>query len=247
VDEQRLSELFQAAAGDGPPASFDETDVASASRKVTARRRSMLAGGGGLAIVVIAVGLLLGTGVFGHTLRGGSVSSAGALAAPPRSVTSSGTFGHALAGPDVGTPQNFPSSTPMQGGGGAGGVGPAAGSTRAGCGPTDGQLAVALANELPSVGAPVANPTSLACVPGSRSVSYLVDDGTTNGYVIAVLIPTSANGLFSDTAAGSHSFRGPTASGKSILVVLSQPAPGGTVGPLVGQLGTIQRAIAGQF
>ncbi|HEY3749008.1 MAG TPA: hypothetical protein VGL80_07400 [Pseudonocardiaceae bacterium] len=243
MDEQRLSELFQAAAGDGPPASFDEKDVAAAARKVTARRRSMLAGGGGLFVVILAVGLLFGTGAFGHTLRGGTASSAGALAAPPQSVTSRGTFGHALAGPDVGTAHNFPSSTPMQGGGAAGRVGPAAGSTRAGCGPTDGQLAVALANELPSVGAPTANPATLACVQGSRSVSYLVGDG----YVIAVLVPAASNGLYSDTAAGSHSFRGPTASGRWILVVLSQPAAGGTVGPLVGQLGTIQRAVAAQF
>jgi hypothetical protein len=243
VDEQRLSELFQAAAGDGPPASFDETDVAAAARKVTARRRSMLAGGSGLAVVLLAAGLLFGTGVFGHTLREGTTSSAGALAAPSRSVTNGGTFGHALAGPDVGTPRNFPTSTPMQGGGGAGGVGPDAGSTRAGCGPTDGQLAVALANELPAVGAPTANPAGLACVPGSRSATYQV----ASGYVTALLIPVASNSLFSDTASGMHSFRGPTASGRWTLVVLSQPAAAGAAGPLVGQVGTIQRAVALKF
>ncbi|HEX5401159.1 MAG TPA: hypothetical protein VFX16_02515 [Pseudonocardiaceae bacterium] len=245
MDEQRLSELFQAAAGDGPPASFDEADVAAAAKKVTARRRSMIAGGGGLAVVAIAVGLLLGTGTFGHTLPQGSATAAGALVSP-RTETSGRTFGHALAGPDVGTPQSFPSSTPMQGGGGAGGVGPAAGSTRAGCGPTDGQLAVALANELPSVGAPTANPASVACAAGSRSVTFLVRDGVTSGYVIAVLSPTASNSLVSDAAPGAHSFQGPSASGKWMVFVLSQPANGGA-GPLVGKLDTIQAAVAAQF
>ena len=39
MDERKLEALFQDAARAAPPASFDEQDVARASRRVTARRR----------------------------------------------------------------------------------------------------------------------------------------------------------------------------------------------------------------
>ena len=67
MDEDKLADLFRAVVADPPPASFDERDVAAQAGRVTARRRSMLIGAGGLAVVVLAVGVLLGTGVFGHT------------------------------------------------------------------------------------------------------------------------------------------------------------------------------------
>lgn len=180
MDEQRLSELFQDVVSDTPPASFDERDVATAARRVTVRRQRLLAGGSGLVIVVLAVGLLLGTGRLGHTVGNGA-ASAGVAAAPAQ--TSS--YGGAAVVPGVRTPNSFPRSSSMQGGAGGGKVGAGADSTHAGCGPADGALAVALAGELPSAGAPVAVPVTVTCPAGSRSAAVAVP----HGVVVAVLLP----------------------------------------------------------
>jgi hypothetical protein len=253
VDEDKLADLFRAAVADPPPASFDERDVAARSGRVTARRRSMLIGAGGLAVVVLAVGVLLGTGVFGHTANGGTVAASAGVAQRPAATSGRGFGNVPLAPPDAGaqvvTPSgtHFPSSTPKQGGGENGGPGPAAGGTHAGCGPTDGQLAVALANELPSVGAAVAAPTALACVPGTRSATYVVHDGMTTGYVTALLVPVDAKSLFSDRAPGATGHTGPAHSGRWTAVVLSQPTQGPPTGPLANQIAGIQKAIAARF
>jgi hypothetical protein len=253
VDEDRLTELFRAAVADPPPASFDERDVATRSRQVTARRRSLAAGVGGLTAVVAVVGVLLGTGVFGHTASGGTVAASAGVA--QRTTGSSGPgFGKGpLAPPDAGAQvvippsTHFSSSTPKQGGGENGGPGPAAGGTRAGCGPTDGQLAVALANELPSVGAAVPAPPALACVSGTRSATYVVHDGMTTGYVTALLVPADAKSLFSDSAARTTGHTGPAHSRRWTVVVLSQPTQGPPPGPLANQVTGIQKAIAARF
>jgi hypothetical protein len=244
VDERQLAELFRATAGQAPPASFDENDVASASRKVTQRRRTVLASGGGLAVVLLAVGLVFGAGGFGHTLSGGSVGVA-VGSAPAGSRTNGHSFGPALAGPEGVTPRtpSFPATSPLQGGAGAGEAGHRAGSTHAGCGPTDGGLAVALASELPSVGAPVASPAALICPPGARTVTYAVS----GGHVSAVLVPSATGGVVGDPTAGSRSHRGASVSGKWTVVVLAVPASPGGAAPLADRLTAIQEAVAGRF
>jgi hypothetical protein len=250
VDEEKLANLFQAAVADPPPASFDERDIAAKSKQVTAQRRALLAGGGGLAVVILAVALLLGTGVFGHT---SSSTVAGGPADSAR-LPSDQSFGKAPglasgnAGPAVISPTHFPGSTPKQGGGENGGVGPDAGGTHAGCGPTDRQLAVALANELPSVGAPVAAPAALSCIPGSRTATYHVHvGGSPDGYVMALLVPLNAPTLFSDQTKGTSGSTGPARSGKWTVVVLSQPLGAAGTGPVVNQIAGIQQAIAAKF
>jgi hypothetical protein len=245
VDEEKLANLFQAAVADPPPASFDERDIAAKSRQVTSQRRALLAGGGGLAVVILAVGLLLGTGVFGHT---SSSTVAGVAAGGANGSNQSFGRGSADAGPQAVAPTHFPGSTPKQGGGENGGVGSDAGGTHAGCGPTDRQLAVALANELPSVGAPVAAPADLACIPGTRSAAYHVHvGGSPNGYIIALLVPLNAPTLFSDHAKGTSGDTGPARSGKWTVVVLSQPAGGAATGPVANQIAGIQKALAAKF
>ncbi|MER7015387.1 hypothetical protein ABT324_28470 [Saccharopolyspora sp. NPDC000359] len=58
MDERKLEELFRDSVQSAPPASFDEHDVARASRRITARRRVAAVGG-----TVVAAGVLAG-GVF---------------------------------------------------------------------------------------------------------------------------------------------------------------------------------------
>ncbi|MDA3629876.1 hypothetical protein [Saccharopolyspora oryzae] len=55
MDESKLEELFRDSVQSVPPASFDEHDVARASRRITARRRMTAVGG-----TVVAAGVLAG-------------------------------------------------------------------------------------------------------------------------------------------------------------------------------------------
>lgn len=247
MDERRLAELFRDAAGDAPPASFDEHDVAERARRVTRRRRSMLAGGSGLAVVVLAVGLLLGPLGFGHTLRSGThgVASAPASRGGP-TPTESGGFGPALEGPAVRGTGNFPNSSPVQGGGEVGRAGPSAGSTRVGCGPTDREVAVALAGELPSVGAPVEVNPGLTCHGTTRAATYLVRVDGATGFVTAVLSPRG-NPATLVMRTGVLNSTGVSASGRWRVAVVDAPAgPDGDV-PLADRLGEIEGAVAARF
>lgn len=60
MDEERISELFAAAARQAPPPGFDETDVRAESARVTARHRRRLAGGVMALVVFAGVGTSLG-------------------------------------------------------------------------------------------------------------------------------------------------------------------------------------------
>ncbi|MCI2419639.1 hypothetical protein MOQ72_19515 [Saccharopolyspora sp. K220] len=64
MDERKLEELFRESVRSVPPASFDEQDVARASRRITARRRVAAVGGTVVAAAVLVVGVGAGTGLF---------------------------------------------------------------------------------------------------------------------------------------------------------------------------------------
>lgn len=254
MDEKKLADLFQSVVADPPPASFDERDVALAAKRADAVRRSRMVGGGALGVVVLAVvGVFLVTGNFGHTSGSGVAAGAGAALAQRSTSNSNGQVFPPLAatngGPRVISPTHFPHSTPKQGGGEGGRAGPA-GGTHAGCGPTDAELAVALANELPSVGAKTPVPTAVSCPDGSRSAAYVVHNTTTgagDGTVVAILVPVDAVGLFSDGTPGLAGDTGRSHSGRYTVVVLSEPTDGSTTAPLAAQLATVQHALAAKF
>lgn len=135
----------------------------------------------------------------------------------------------------------------MQGGGGTGGTGPGAGSASLRCGPTDRELAVALANELPSVGGPNnATPADLNCPSGSRAAAYPVHDGTRSGVVEVVLLPANqakaSPGAPADAAIGLARAK----SGAWVLVV-SEPRQGSAGPPFVGRVSTIAQNLAPKF
>lgn len=251
VDEEKLGELFAAAACDAPPPSFDAADVAYASRRLSARRRALLTSASGVAIVLVAAGLFLGLAPFVHNSGGMSGASAGAarLAAPSESMR---TFGSNLVPGHAGRPDsaapNFPGTPPLQGGGVSGGVGPAADSTPQGCGPADGELAVALARELPSAGADPVDPKNaqragLTCPSGSRSVGFAVRAGTATGRVVALVTPagvdTSAHGLPSGSGTARHG----TSGGRTVVVV-AVPGAGSASAPLAGSLPSLAATLA---
>ncbi|MGP4016778.1 hypothetical protein [Saccharopolyspora sp. 5N708] len=64
MDERKLEELFRDSVRSVPPASFDEQDVARASRRITARRRVAAVGGTVVAAAVLVGGIGVGTGLF---------------------------------------------------------------------------------------------------------------------------------------------------------------------------------------
>ncbi|HEY0806202.1 MAG TPA: hypothetical protein VGD84_14100, partial [Pseudonocardiaceae bacterium] len=115
-----------------------------------------------------------------------------------------------------------------------GGVGPGAGGTPSGCGPTDSELAVALANELASVGAPPATTPGLTCPAGARSAGYLVHDGSASGYIVAV-VTTPGESVPNDTAVGAAKASAPASKGRTVTV-LSVPAAGSPSAPLSGAI-----------
>ena len=234
-----------------PPASFDERDVAVAAKRATARRRMALAGGGAFVIAVLAVGLVVGGGILGRDPLGTTTSSAGArpTAAPrprPAGVRLVTTRHPARAGAKRRNRfPGFPTATPLQGGGGVGGVGPGAGGTPSGCGPTDRELAVALANELSSVGAPPqAVPAGVSCPSGSRAAAYLVHDGTDAGYIVAVVTPAGKPAA-ADPANGAARAVVPASGGRQVTV-LSVPASVGALAPLTGGLIGFASDLAGK-
>ena len=249
MDEQRLSELFKTAAGDAPPASFDVTDVTARSRRATVRSRSVLAGGSALAVVVVAIGLVFATGGFGHP-AGGSGVAAG-VASPNSSGR--GPFSHSLAGPDAVTPSHgFPTSSPVQGGGSAGGVGPGADGTRSGCGPADRKLAVALASELPAAGAtvdqPVPTPAVFRCPPDGRAATYAVHAGSVTGTVTVALVPRTSGIAFQGEGPDpSQTDGGPSKSGRFLVLMFSLPAQPGHPAPISDHLDVVQQAIAARY
>jgi hypothetical protein len=207
----------------------------------------MLAGGGGLAVVLLAVGLLLGPLGFGHTLGSGTQSVAGSSdARGGPTPTDQGRLGPALEGPAVRGTGNFPNSSPVQGGGEVGRAGPSAGSTRVGCGPTDREVAVALAGELPSVGAPAETNPGLTCHGTARAATYLVQDDGATGFVTAVLSPRG-NPATLVMRTGVLNTTGVSASGRWQVTVVDAPAGLDGAVPLAGRLGEIERAVAARF
>jgi hypothetical protein len=248
VDEQKLTGLFQSAVRDAPPASFDAHDVAmaaAAEKRTTMRRRTWIIGGGGFVVAFLAVGLVLGGGSLGDALRGTSSSGAAAGSAPVDRNLAPGVSGGQAQARVPSNETRFPTATPLQGGGGVGGVGPGAGGTPSGCGPTDGQLAVALAHELSSVGAPPqAIPASVSCPAGSRVAAYLVHDGSDNGYVVAVVTP-AGKATAADSAVGVARAIAAASGGRQVTV-LSVPATTGATAPLTGALFGIAMDLAGK-
>ena len=195
MDDDRLAQLLHDAVQDAPPATFDADDVLTESRRLTARRRSLVRNGTMGAVVLVAAGLLTGLGVvsfgsFGHTVS----NSAGSAAPADATMNNQGHPGNEFPpnsrsndGPRA--QFNVPESSPMQGGGGTGNAGPMTGSTPGGCGSTDGELAVALANELPSVGDPKPTTVPSADCPAdtTAAAAVTVTDHGKPGVIIALV------------------------------------------------------------
>ena len=253
MDDDRLAQLLHDAVQDSPPATFDADDVLTESRRLTARRRTLVRNTTVGAVIVVAAGLLTGLGVVGFGSFGQTVTSSagGAIAVsdgPDNPGSSSNEFhpnSHSGGGPKA--QFNVPGSSPMQGGEDTGNAGPTTGSTPGGCGSTDGELAVALAGELPSVGDPVpAAVPSADCPSGTTSAAaWSVNDHGAAGVIVALVRPASAAPV--QVASGVGHATSPPTRQHNVVTVLSQPQDTGGVIPLRSQLPAIAQHLATHF
>jgi hypothetical protein len=237
MDEQELRSLFSAAPGDAPEPSFTQGDVVRESRRQTVRRRNRITAGVSAAVLVVA-----GFGAYGQ-LSGGMSKS---MTAADNAVPAQGRPGSTQPGDGPLRPQiggespNFSSQSPQQGGAGDGKTGRQA-EGASGCEQVDGELAIALAGELPGhVAAAQAVPGG-ACSTVSRSAGFPVPGGE----VAAAVYPRGIPEVFKSQPAGTVTARAGTASG-GVLVLVSVPAAGAAA-PYAGQVDRFAHDLAPRF
>ncbi|MGK3200274.1 hypothetical protein [Amycolatopsis sp. MEPSY49] len=238
MDEQELRSLFSAAPGDAPSPGFTQDDVVRESRRQTVRRRNRITTGVSAAALVV-----VGFGAYG-LLSGGtpeSMTAAGDGVMSSQSGPGSGQPGISPARPEIGGESpNFSSEPPRQGGDQGGKTGPLA-EGASGCEEVDGELAIALAGELPGHVAGTPAVPGGACSTAARSAGFPVPGGE----VSAALYPKGIPVVFKSQPAGTVTAQVATASGGS-LVLVSVPSSGATA-PYAGQVETFAHDLAARF
>jgi hypothetical protein len=238
MDEQELRSLFSAAPPDAPEPTFSQDDVVRESRRQSARRRNRITTGVSAAALVV-----VGFGAYG-VLSGGtpeSLTSADNGALSSQSGPGSGQPGLSPARPEVGGESpNFSSEPPRQGGDQGGKTGQLA-EGASGCEQVDGELAIALAGELPGHVAGTPAVPGGACSTGSRSAGFPVPGGEVSAAVYPKGIPV----VFKSQPAGTVTAQVATASGGS-LVLVSVPSSGATA-PYASQVDAFAHDLAPRF
>jgi hypothetical protein len=240
MDDRELESLFREAPGDTPAPTFDATDIASRSRKATARKRSIVALTSSFGVLVLAglgtIGVLVNMDLSGEEtgVAGSAASDTGTeFAVPGQPEGGSGRL------PNTGpAPQDFPNAPPKQGG-------DVQGESTSGCDQVDRKLAIALAGELP-----VAVPVSEAeagrlCSPGWRSAGFQVRDGAASGIVSATVVPVGTTVQLAEQPEGTVFAEQRTASGATVLV-LSVPDAGG-MAPFADAVEPIAAELAARY
>ena len=226
MDEQKLADLFRDAAHDAPPASFDASDVRTASRRATIRRRNSIAAGTTLAVVLGFGGAVAGTNWIAQDKSNSSVAGSGQQE------------NNAAQSPMTPLEQqdqrkDFPGDTSTQGDAppvGSAGLSPGVSAVQ-GCAGVDRELAVALAGEL-SVPPEFAVPPTVTCSPDSRSAAFKIDGLT----VTAIVTPQAF-----DPPADAQTEKAKTAKDQDLYVFTQGD------GELKGKVKPIATALAPRF
>lgn len=223
MDERELGELFRSVPGEPPPPSFDESDVAHASHRITVRRRAIagaaaavvLLGGGG----VVAGSILGGDGGDRMVVAGSDPSTTGGTE-PRIAQPGDGTSRPHEGQPDI---QGLPSAEPKQGG-------TTDGDRTRRCDQVDRELATALAGELP-VTASDASPGRI-CPKGTTSASFRVEGSA----LTAVLVPEGIQLQLPAGTTDGEITEQRTASGSTLMLVDEPLTRSGAGGPDVDRL-----------
>jgi hypothetical protein len=182
MDEQKLADLFRDAAHNAPPASFDASDVRTASRRATLRRRNSIAAGTTLVVVLGFGGVVAGMNWIGQDKGANTVAGSG----EQRDNTAQSPLTAPAAPEQQAKPptENFPGDASTQGDASTpGSTGPSAGDRAVqGCAAVDRKLAVALAGEL-SVSPDHAVVPDVSCSPPSRAAMFKIDGLTITAIV----------------------------------------------------------------
>ncbi|MFJ7211385.1 hypothetical protein [Amycolatopsis sp. NPDC098790] len=238
MDEQELRSLFSAAPGDAPTPGFTQDDVVRESRRQTVRRRNRITTGVSAAALVV-----VGFGAYG-LLSGGtpeSMTTADNGVVSSQSGPGSGQPGISPARPEIGGESpNFSSEPPRQGGDQGGKTGQLA-EGASGCEEVDGELAIALAGELPGHVAGTPAVPGGACSTAARSAGFPVPGGE----VAAAVYPKGLPVVFKSQPAGTVTAEVATASGGK-LVLVSVPASGAAA-PYAGQVAAFAHDLAARF
>lgn len=184
MDEQKLADLFRDAAHDAPPASFDASDVRTASRRATLRRRNSIAAGTTLAVVLGFGGVVAGTNWINQDRGASSTLGSGQERDNGAQSPETGPMTALEAQPPA--QKNFPGDPSTQGDAVTPGSTGLSTSERAvqGCAGVDRELADALAGEL-SVSPDDAQPPTVTCPPDSRAAAFKIDGLT----ITAIIAP----------------------------------------------------------
>ncbi|GAB3912269.1 hypothetical protein GCM10029964_119720 [Kibdelosporangium lantanae] len=254
MDEKKLTELFNDAVRDAPPASFGTGEVRRASKRATERRRTAIVGGSVLAVVLLGGGVVTGIALSGETM---SSNASAPMVASSGQGDGGGTMydnGAPPPGPSArvesGQPNDRPEG-PKQGGSLTGSAGPSAGSTPGGCEKADRELAAALASELPAAAnAQVddAQPVPFGCPPRSRGASFKVVDGPRSGTLSVVLAPPGSTPGIAPLGAGvpgTTNYNAPALVSGGTVYIVSQPGHD-LAEPPFGEIGTALAAGIGQ-
>jgi hypothetical protein len=244
MDEKKIAELFREAVPETPPSSFSQDDVVLTSNRQRLRRNRVVAGTA-LGVVLVAGGVSAGL-----VLSDDSPASVGVAAAQPGTTGNAdnapydaqipGQEGKEPAPRAVQPPANsFPTQPPEQGGSATGEAGsPTAGGTPTGCQKVDGQLAAALASELPSAAGLKPSPTNLKCPDGVRAAAYAVRDGNAAPGVVSILLIPKSTGTEVKTAFGPKGGE---------IVLVSVPPTGSTNAPFDEELAAAAKDIAKKY
>lgn len=197
MDEQKLADLFRDAAHDAPPASFDASDVRTASRRAAVRRRNSIAAGTTLVVVLGFGGAVAGTNWIAQDKNSSAVAGSGQQDNAGQSP---------MIAPELNQPnqKNFPDGeTSTQGDvPPSGSVGlPADASAVQGCAGVDRELADALAGEL-SVSPEFAIAPTVTCSPDSRSAAFKIDGLTITAIVTSQRFDAPAGAQTEKTKTG---------------------------------------------
>ncbi|WP_424183443.1 hypothetical protein ACOBQX_15715 [Actinokineospora sp. G85] len=237
MDERELSDLFDAAVPEAPPASFGADDVVAESNRLTRRRNRVLAGTA-LGVVLLAGASVVGVSVWSATRPNDTAASVASL---PGGTQENGSGSapeqtRGANGPRIlDGPNNAPTGTPLQGGEPSGDAGTDAGGTPGGCGAADRELANALAGGLPAAtsaaGSAVRSP--LTCPNGARSAAVVAQNGPSRGLLSVMLVPAGTAQVqqppWDSRPDGTTGVVLKTASGASL--VLAEEGLDGSAGP----------------